>query len=263
MSFILGGVWRCYEYRAWLPLSDYKVDAQSPVLEKRLWDVFPARSFYFWPWLVFKDAKNIKDFLERDMPVSVQMQKLGFGKYRTVIRWLTPWIKVAWRGRVWCISKDGKMWNADEMPIYAAQAKGPVWILNNDKKNNNVEAEVEVDDNYMIPSGVFKSPVDTRAINKFLSEYQAYDWFSLIDQIIMDRRAGMDLFKIRLALDNQVFEILIQDGKYAGQDLGAAVNDILKKLAREGGNHVIDATYEGKILLRKLSSKIANRKEGE
>ena len=122
---------------------------------------------------------------------------------------------------------------------------------------------LKVDDNYMLPSGVFKSPVDTRAINKFLSEYQAYDWFSLIDQIIMDRRAGMDLFKIRLALDNQVFEILIQDGKYAGQDLGAAVNDILKKLAREGGNHVIDATYEGKILLRKLSSKIANRKEGE
>ncbi|MBQ3626848.1 MAG: hypothetical protein II948_08925, partial [Synergistaceae bacterium] len=61
-----------------------------------------------------------------------------------------------------------------------------------------------------------------------------------------------DLFKIRLALNNQVFEILIQGDKYAGQDLGAAVNDILKKLALEGGNHVIDATYEGKILLRAL-----------
>ena len=257
ISFILGGAWRICEYKAWLSLSDYKVDAQGPAQEKRLWDVFSARSFYFWPWLCFKDANNIKSFLERDMPVSVQMQRLGWGKYRTVMRWLTPWIKVAWKGRVWCISKEGRMWDISEMPIYASQVKGPVWVLDNYNKNNN-KAEAEVDDNFEVPTGVFKSPIETYKIDKFLNEYQAYDWFSLVDRVIMSRRAGMDLFKIRLALNNQVFEILIQGDKYAGQDLGAAVNDILKKLALEGGNHVIDATYEGKILLRAL-----NKTEGE
>lgn len=266
VSFILGGAWRLLEYKAWLPLRDYKVDAQSPVLEKRLWDVFPSRAFYFWPWFL-RDAKNFENFLESDAPVSVQTQKLGFGKFRTVIKWLTPWLKIAWRGRVWCISRDGKMWDMADMPVYASYVKGPVWVLNYDKNNLDLNLNnAVVDDNYILPSGVFKSPIDTDIINKFVDEYQNYEWFNSAEQIVMDRRAGMNLFIIRLVYGIQNFEILIQGEKYAGQDLGAAIDDIIfNKLSKEGGDHIIDATYEGKILIRKLisSSKLANRKEGE
>ena len=49
MSLLLGGLWRLVEYRAWMPLSGYRVDAQDLALEERLWSVFPSRCFRFWP----------------------------------------------------------------------------------------------------------------------------------------------------------------------------------------------------------------------
>lgn len=267
VSFILGGAWRLKEYSAWMPLRDYRVDAQSPALEKRLWDVFPSRAFYFWPWFL-NDAKNIKEFLERDIPVSVQTQRLGFGKFRTVIRWLSPWLKVSWQGRVWCISKEGRMWDMSDMPVYASYVKGPVWVLNYEKDAAVSKSKTDGEDeniNNILPSGVFKSPINTDIINKFLKEYQNYEWFEAAEKIILDRRAGMNLFKMQLMHGQQNFEILLQGEKYTGQDLGTAIDDILNKLAHEGGDHVIDATYEGKILLRKLpaNKRLANRKEGE
>ena len=62
----------------------------------------------------------------------------------------------------------------------------------------------------------------------------------------------MDLFILRLAHRTQKFEVYLQREKYAGQDVGAAIDKLFEDLINEGGNHVIDATYEGKILLRKL-----------
>ena len=58
MSLLLGGLWRLMEYRAWMPLSGYRVDAQDPALEERLWSVFPSRCFRFWPYFL-KDADSL------------------------------------------------------------------------------------------------------------------------------------------------------------------------------------------------------------
>ena len=123
--------------------------------------------------------------------------------------------------------------------------KGPVWRL----------ALLE-EEGQPPPSGVFdaQSFVPTEVIAGFLDEYGGYGWFETVWEITWDRRAGADLFRLKLVRGGQNFEVLIQRAKYAGQDLGVAIEDILNRLSQEGGNHLIDATYEGKVLLRSLPS---------
>jgi len=246
LVFLLGGAWRLWEYNVWMALSGYSVKADSPVLERRLWDVFPMRCLRFWPWML-RDAKGLQDFLERDIPVTVSTQMSGMGRFETVIRWLTPWLRVEWDGRLWCVSKEGRMWDAAGTPGAPSleSLKGPVWRL----------APLE-GGGQLPPSGVFdsRSFVPADVIAGFLDEYGGYGWFETVREIMWDRRAGADLFRLKLVRGGQNFEVLIQRVKYAGQDLGVAIEDILNRLSQEGGNHLIDATYEGKVLLRSLPS---------
>ena len=131
MSLLLGGLWRLVEYRAWMPLSGYRVDAQDPALEERLWSVFPSRCFRFWPYFL-KDAEGLKQFLERDIPVSVVTTMPRVGRFATAIKRLTPWLKVRWYDQLWCVSREGRMWNVAEAQGHMASADlglGPTWRL--------------------------------------------------------------------------------------------------------------------------------------
>ena len=251
LVFLLGGAWRLWEYNIWMALRGYSVKADSPVLERRLWDIFPLRCLRFWPWL-FRDARGLKEFLERDIPVTVDTQMSGMGHFETVIRWLTPWIRVEWGGRLWCVSKEGRMWDVAETVASPSLAslKGPVWRL----------APMEGAEQ-LPPSGVFDSRpfVPSKVIGSFLEEYGGCGWFEAVQEITWDHQAGADLFRLKLVRGGQNFELLIQRAKYAGQDLGVAIEDILNRLSLEGGDHLIDATYEGKILLR---SRPSGPKEG-
>ncbi len=243
MSLLLGGLWRLVEYRAWMPLSGYRVDAQDPALEERLWSVFPSRCFRFWPYFL-KDAEGLKQFLERDIPVSVVTTMPRVGRFATAIKRLTPWLKVRWYDQLWCVSREGRMWNVAEAQGHMASADlglGPTWRLPQLKE-----------DGERPPSGVFDFPMSLDALAGFLDEYQRYEWFRAVQDIAWDRRAGADLFRLKLRREKQLFELLIQPEKYEGQDLGVGLEELFSKLSKEGGNHLIDATYKGKILLRDL-----------
>ncbi|MBQ3446055.1 MAG: hypothetical protein IJG37_00245, partial [Synergistaceae bacterium] len=101
-------------------------------------------------------------------------------------------------------------------------------------------------------TGVFTSPIDTGVIASFLEDFRGCRWFEAADDITWERRAGMDLFSLKLSHGGQKFELYLQRGKYPSQDLGAEIDELFDRLINEGGNHIIDATYEGKIVLRKL-----------
>ena len=125
---LLGSFTRIYEYKYWFTLKDYRIIAQSQALERRLWEVFPKRCLTFWPYLI-KDSKGMKDFLERDMPVTVDTQMEGWGHFTTRIDWLKTWVKVDWRGHIWCISRDGKMWLYEQGSPSEAETGKLIWKL--------------------------------------------------------------------------------------------------------------------------------------
>jgi hypothetical protein len=109
-------------------------------------------------------------------------------------------------------------------------------------------------DMYVLPGGVFPSLFSIDVIEAFLRGFANEPWFENVEEIVLGRQAGTDLFNLRFVHEGQEFTILIQQDKYGWRDLNVALSYILKRLQEEGGNHLIDATYEGKIVVRSLSS---------
>ncbi len=72
----------------------------------------------------------------------------------------------------------------------------------------------------------------------------------------------MDLFRMKIEREGQILEVLLQSAKYDGQDVGAALEKVFSRLSEEGGSHVVDATYEGKILVKSLPGGPGGPEEG-
>ncbi|NLL36810.1 MAG: hypothetical protein GX256_04730 [Fretibacterium sp.] len=244
-ALLLGALWRLDEYTACFALRGYTVKASDPVLERRLWEVFPSKSLRFWPSFL-KQSQELKVFLERKLPVLVQTEMRTLGRFVTFLNWLNPWLRVEWRGQLWCVSREGRMWDAEDPDMRVPEGgahEGPLWRL-----------AIMTEEQGQLPGGVFPSPFPLDKIDDFLSDYQPHAWFEGVQEISWERRGGEDLFRLKLLRGSQVFEILIQKDKYKGQELGGMLDDILVRLSKEGGSHVVDATYEGKIILKELST---------
>ena len=245
LSIIAGGAFYLYDYKPWFALKNYKVEASSHVLERRLWEVFPQRSLTFWPYF-FKDSKGLKEFLERDMPVIVDTQTTGFGKFTTKIEWLRAWVKVAWRDKIWCISRDGRMWLYDPNNKVDEAAGQLIWRI------PTAGGILENEDIQVPEGGVFQSPIPTDVMSSFIDEFADFKWFEYAKEITRESRAGMYLFILKLEDNNKRrFDLYLQPEKYANQNLGATIEGVLSNAAN-GGRYTIDATYEGKIVLRGL-----------
>ena len=245
LAMLAGCLTYIAQYESWFALKGYKVEAQSQELEKRLWEIFPQRCLTFWPYLL-KDSKGMKEFFERDMPVTVETHMYSLGRFTTKIEWLNSWIKIEWLGKIWSISQDGRMWLTENGKKNDESTVKLVWKI---PEQGNLRDDI----NAQVPMiGVFKSPLDTRIISSFIEEYKNYKWFELINEISWQSRAGMDLFILKMKKDTQNFELHFQPGKYPGQDVGENIENLISDLISKGGSHIIDATYEGKIFLRSL-----------
>ena len=243
LALIAGCIFYIRDYRYWFALNDYQVKAQSQIMEQRLWEIFPKRCLTFWPYM-YSDAQGIKEFLERDMPVIVETESSWTGKFTIKIEWLKAWIKVQWRGKIWCISRDGKMWEDRPGKQNDKEAERLIWKVN----------ELEEEEPPHI-YGVFETPLSTELIASFIDEFRGFKWFEAADEITLERRAGMDLFTLKLSSGTQKFEVMLQREKYKAyeeQGIGQSIENIFLDLINKGGNHIIDATYEGKFSVRNL-----------
>lgn len=245
LAVLIGCAVYIADYRYWFVLRGYRVEAQAQVLEQRLWEVFPQRCLTFWPYLL-KDARGLKEFLERDMPVTVDTRMNKLGRFTTKIDWLRAWVKVEWRGKVWSISRDGRMWQYEQGRQNDDDAGKLLWKI---PEQGNIQEDLSV----QAPMyGVFTSPISLEVIGSFLDDFRGFRWFDAANEITWERRAGMNLFILKLKYGTQDFELYLQREKYPDQNLGLELEELFSRLINEGGNHVIDATYEGKILLRNL-----------
>jgi hypothetical protein len=224
-------------------MREMSVNAVNLVLEERYWDVFPSQCLRFWPLFIQK-SHDVAAFLERTNPVLVETRMTGIGSFVTDIKLLSPRMALEWKGEVWCVSKEGRMWNVSE-GSFGLELKiplKPIWRI--------TASSVAGEDEQLLPGGVFPSIFSTDAIDDFLKGLGDASWFDGVEEVALDRRAGDDLFTLRYAREGQIFTILIQKDKYGWEELGLALEHILDSLGRDGGGRLIDATYKDKIVVK-------------
>ena len=224
LAMIAGILFYIAQYESWFALKGYKIIADSNKIEQRI-------------------CRCHRQGQMSDVLVINMLSKENFaGRFVTKAEWIKAWVKVNWRGNLWSISRDGKMWLYEEGSKDDQEIIGPVWKISEKDKTQESAGFY----------GVFKSPLPVEVIEKFLREFQTFQWFNKAAEISYESRAGMNLFILKISNKTQKFELQIQPDKYPDQDVGQTVEEIFEKLISEGGNHIIDATYEGKILLRGL-----------
>jgi hypothetical protein len=148
------------------------------------------------------------------------------------------------------------MWNVADETLSARELKSPqqpLWRIPPFSTLSTIAAGAE-GESYALPGGVFPSFFSIEAIEGFLTGFADESWFEYVEEVVWSRRAGADLFSLRFVRGGQEFTILIQHDKYERHELNTALGHILERLQKEGGNHLIDATYEGKIVVRSLPS---------
>jgi len=228
-------------------MRDISVNAANSILEERYWDVFPSQCLYFWP-LFIRKSQDVAAFLEKTNPVFVKTSMTGIGSFAVDIKLLSPHIVVEWKGKSWCISKEGRMWSVDDGSFGFRELKipqRPIWRV--------PASSVVSGDELSLPSGVFQSFFSIDAIDDFLKGLGNAPWFDGVEKVDLNRRAGDDLFKLHYVRGGQKFTILIQGNKYNWQELGLALEHILN-LQRGNGDRLIDATYADKIVVKNLST---------
>jgi len=249
-ALLWGGLWRLNEYYVWTALRGYSVEASNPTLEKYVWDVVPVKGWRFWPSFL-SQSREMEAFLEKTLPVFVNTRMTGWGIFVTDIKRLSPWLTVEWKGQLWRISRDARMWSLSEDKTGGGKSGIPV------KPLWRIVSSVSSADENFLPKGVFPSFFLTAPIDDFLERFGKESWFSNIEEIVLDRREGTDLFRLRFRQEMQEFEILIQKDKYEGRTLNLALEELLDRLRKEGGNYVIDATYENnRIVVRALPAAV-------
>jgi len=245
---LLGGLWRLNERYTWMSMRGMSVSAANAALEERYWDVFPSQCLRFWP-LFIRKSRDVAVFLERTNPVLVEIRMTGMGFFDADIKLLSPRIVVEWKGKVWCISKEGRMWSLADGSFGFKELKiptKPLWRV--------LASSVVGEDEQLLPGGVFPSIFSTDAIDDFLKGLGNASWFGYVEEVTLDRRAGDDLFELRYVREGNSFTILIQRDKHEWEELSLTLEHILDRLGREGGGRLIDATYKDKIVVKSLSA---------
>lgn len=248
-SVLLGGLWSLFEYNAWFSFGNYSLKAPDPALERAFWELLPSRVLRFWPFFV-RDSRNVGGFLEKKLPVAVRTEMRGLGSFSTRIDLLSPWLVAEWRGQLWVVSREGRMWNTADSSMRLSGMEipeRPLWRI-------PTLPETLSRDVLPLPRGVFPSFLPTGTVEEFLARLGLCSWFRDVQDIELNRRAGSTLFKLGLVRGKQKFTVLIQRNGYGWQELGLALEQIVDRLSTEGGDHLIDATYENKIVVRNLST---------
>ena len=187
--------------------------------------------------------------MEKTTPVLVNTRMTGIGSFVADIKLLSPHIVIEWKGEMWCISKEGRMWNLAEGSFGFRELEipvKPIWRM-------RVPPTIG-ESGQFLPSGVFPSIFSTDVIDDFLKGLGNASWFGGVEEVVLDRRAGDDFFRLSYVREGKNFTILIQRNKHEWEELNLALGHILDRLRLEDGNHLIDATYKGKIVVRNLSA---------
>ncbi|MDR1741947.1 MAG: hypothetical protein LBR38_08950 [Synergistaceae bacterium] len=240
---LLGGLLQGCEWYAWMSFRYFGVSAATYALERRFWDVFPSRVLRFWPLFV-GESGSLRAFLERTLPVTVDVEMTGFGAFEVDIRWLSPLMLVEWNGRVWCVSRENRMWDAGERQPGLRLPEKPLWRFA--WIGTESERALGVAGAGRTPSGVFPSVFPIEPVEAFMVNFGGESWFSDVTEVYADRVAGEDVFRLRLVRGRQEIVVSVQN---RGGEFGEVLGRLLESLFREGGSHFVDATYRNKIVV--------------
>ena len=239
-SFLAGSVFFFFENFCFLLLSGYVLEAPNADVEKRFWDLLPPECIRYWPVMVLKSSQ-ISILMEKTFPVRVSTEAKGVGLFHTRITYLEPWLMVEWRGKTWYLSKEGYMWPL-ELHSYK-DFKFPVW------KISEVLTRYSDAGKSATPEGVFPAMFPVDELKLFDDIFRKQNWYTVINHIDFDRRAGALLLKISLDLNGKKAILIVNGEENKLRGIDTLLEQILPQINLNDKEVYIDMSYPDKVVI--------------
>lgn len=242
LSFFLSFPLRMEDTFQWLRLKKINLNLFSSArMEIEALDLLKNDIWRFWPlFWVIKDG--FCDEMERREPVNmrIELHKSGVS--------ITPApLKVAsnfyWNGVMWYLSDSGKVWSEKHpvnMELYPDVKSFP---------------EIIIDDSMADP---FKGEEAVKQFNYSLDSFVNYiklivssPWIGKVQSITFLKKGGVKQVAVRVKWGKKEFTVLL-NRKTSAQNKIIAVSDLLQKGIILKSNTVFDATYDDKVIIRRV-----------
>jgi hypothetical protein len=238
-SFFAGSAFFLFENFGLLSLKGYVLETPSADIEKRFWELLPPECIRYWPVLVFKSSL-IRTILEKTTPVRVSTEAKGVGLFHTRITYLEPWLMVEWRGDIWYLSKDGYMW-APELYAFGI-SESPIWKISESLNRYS-------DTGIAAPDGVFPAMFSVVELERFDSIFRAQSWYTNVEYISFDRRAGDFLLRLSLDFRGKKVIVIINGEENKLYEIDYFLRQILAQISLDDKEVFIDMSYPDKIVV--------------
>ena len=236
-SFLAGSVYFLFANFGLLSLKGYVLETPSVDIEKRFWELLPAECIRYWPVFVYKSSQ-IRDLMEKTTPVQVSTEAKGVGLFHTRISYLEPWLMVEWRERVWYLSKEGYMWAPE---LYAFDIpRSPTWEINESLSRYSGVG---------MPDGVFPAVFSVEELKRFDGIFSGQSWYTNVDHIGFDRRAGEFLLRISLDLSEKKIILIINGEESKLYEVDSYLKQVLAQISLDDREIYIDMSYPDKIVV--------------
>jgi hypothetical protein len=236
-SFFAGSAYFLFLNFGLLSLKGYVLETPSVDIEKRFWELLPAECIRYWPVFVYKFSQ-IRDLMEKTTPVQVSTEIKGVGLFHTRISYLEPWLMVKWRERVWYLSKEGYMW-APELYDFDVPSS-PTWEI---KESLSRYSDVSM------PEGVFPAVFSVEELKRFDGIFCGQSWYTNVNNIGFDRRAGEFLLEISLDLGGKKVVLIINGEENKLYEIDNFLKQVLSQISLDDRNIYIDMSYLDKIVV--------------
>ncbi len=220
--------------------------------EEIFWRSLGSEKIRYWPLLFFQKDKITQE-IEKIIPVEVDLSLSGFGKFSLGVHPLKPLYVIEWKQTLWYVDKMGKTWKVsrevNNLIDGISKPDGPVF---------------EVGEGFPVPlpPGVLESredliyqnhlPMDL--IRRWSEEVIGLPWFSILERLVMEKRAGEYYLVLQLKPQKGRIDLLLRAESEKWPEITEALGKIMPGFPQQYCNIYIDATYKDKIVVKDVDS---------
>ncbi len=252
ISFVLGGLFFLEKNFHFLRTREIAIQPQEHFTEEIFWNSLDSEKIRYWP-LLFLEKNKITHEIEKIIPVQVDLNLSGFGRFRLGIYPLKPLYVIEWKEILWYVDRMGKTWKVsrevNNLIDGISKPDGPVF---------------EVGEGFPIPLPVgvlensedliYQSHLPLDLIRRWNEDVVGLPWFPILERLVMEKRAGEYYLVLQLKSQKGRIDLLLRAESEKWTEITEALGKIMPGFPQHYCNIYIDATYKDKIVVKDVDS---------
>lgn len=243
MALFAGAFCSVEAHYQFLRLQGMEIQPKGICSDSVFWKEVSEGGKRFWP-LLYMESGSVIQNVEEEYPLSVSAGLSGLGKLRWNVTPLKPWISILYKGDLWYLSRDGRLWKTDLSANKEIKGVlppgGPLWVWGKGLPSPFLEGTPK--------HPIEKSSIPTDLISQWIDGLKGTGLWEKAMKVQVNSQENREVLTVFLQEGKWVQLKLDQDTK-EWPAIVDAVRMILKKEISNDETLLVDATYKDRIIV--------------